>query len=97
MLKLYMILMFMERWGPAAGCGDYGQVNWEDLSEDAKEIVVWKKFCSGTVLGTGERGQGVTSVPGAIFDFVVLESEWWKKLAGFLYTKYFKTYLVVVD
>ena len=48
-LKLYMILMFMERWRPAAGCGDCGLVDWKDSSEGAEDIEVGKRFRSKTM------------------------------------------------
>ena len=48
---IYMILMFMERWGPAAGCGDCSLVDWKDSSEGAEETEVRKRFHSETVRG----------------------------------------------
>ena len=41
---IYMILMFMERWGPAAGCGDCSLVDWKDSSEGAEETEVRRRF-----------------------------------------------------
>ena len=49
-----MILVFMERWGPSAGCGDSGLVDWKDSSEGAEETEVGKSLHSETVLGKKE-------------------------------------------
>ena len=60
-----MILMFMERWGPSAGCGDSGLVDWKDSSEGAEETEE-----GGGTIGRlcgerrNERGQAVGSVSG---------------------------------
>ena len=51
---IYMILMFMERWGPSAGCWDSGLVDWKDSSEGAEEIDVARRFHLETVGGKKE-------------------------------------------
>ena len=49
-----MILMFMERWGPSAGCGDSGLVDWKDSSEGAEETDEGRRFHSETARGKKE-------------------------------------------
>ena len=65
------------------------------MSEDAKEIAVGKRFCSRSVLCTGERGQGVASVPGAIFDLWSSGQSGGRSLLG-LYIKIFLKIVVVL-
>ena len=52
---MYMILMFMERWGPAAGCGGCGLVDsGRTRVKGAEEIDVGGRFQSETVRGKKE-------------------------------------------
>ena len=67
---MYMILMFMERWGPSAGCGDSGLVDWKDSSEGAEETEVGRASIQRPYWGRrNERGQGVGSIPGTVVVF----------------------------
>ena len=45
---MYMILMFMERWGPAAGCGGCSLVD-SGRTQEVEEIEVGRRFHSETV------------------------------------------------
>ena len=50
-----MVLVFMERWRPAAGWGGLQPSRlWKDSSEGAEEIDVGRKFHSETVRGKKE-------------------------------------------
>ena len=68
---IYMILMFMERWGPAAGCGGCSLVDSErtqvkGLKKQMKGGGSIRRLRGGR---KNERGQGVGSVPGTVVVF----------------------------
>ena len=74
-----MIMMFIKRWGLAAGCEDCSLV---DCGRSGVKGL--KNYGGG---GSG-RAHGVGSDPGAVFVLLLLlGTEWRKKLAGFMSTR----------
>ena len=79
--------MFMERWGPAAGCGDCGLVDSgsEGAEKNRGREEVPYRYC------TGEEGMKEDSVLGLFWYsgcfHLVLGSEWRKKLSGLMSTR----------